>query len=62
MSKQWAPTTIARADADALREAVQDGHTTRCAVGRALNGGAASCVCPPPPAVEVEPVEIGGAR
>lgn len=61
---QWTPTLIARADGAALRAAVQAGHTTRCAVGQALNGGAASCVCPPTPAVEVEPVmaEIGGAR
>lgn len=64
MTKHWSPTTIIRADGDALRAAVQEGHTTRCAVGRALNGGGSACVCPPAPAVEVEPTlaEIGGAR
>lgn len=64
MTKHWSPTAIIRADGDALREAVRAGHTTRCAVGRALNGAGAPCVCPPAPAVEIEPVpaEIGGAR
>lgn len=62
--RHWMPTMIARADGDALRAAVQAGHTTRCAVGRALNGAAGSCVCPPAPTVEVKPtlVEIGGTR
>lgn len=57
--KHWSPTMIGRADADALREAVRGGHTDRCAVGQALNGAGASCVCPPAPAVEIEPVAAG---
>lgn len=58
------PNMIAWADGAVLREAVQAGHTDRCAVGQALSRGAVSCVCPPTPTAEVEPtlLEVGGAR